>query len=79
MEADATKKSRLAVLFGEIDLIHFSNMTYWRQKVPSRADKAGYYCRQDRLEELRGKLADLTKPHKEVTDQAEAVHALKFS
>src|ERR1035441_3267566 len=39
----------------------------------------GYYRRQDRLEELRGKLADLTKPHKEVTDQAEAVHALKFS
>jgi hypothetical protein len=59
MEADATSKSRLAVLLEEIDLIQFSNITYWRQRVPSHAAKAGYYRRQDRLEELRGKLADL--------------------
>jgi hypothetical protein len=59
MEAAATSKSRLAVLLEEIDFIHFSNMTYWRQRVPSHAAKAGYYRRQDRLEELRGKLADL--------------------
>jgi hypothetical protein len=56
MEADATSKSRLAVLLEEIDLIHFSSMTYWQQRFPSHAAKAGYYRRQDRLEELRGKL-----------------------
>ena len=51
--------SRLDLLLEEIDLIHFANMTYWRQTVHGHASKAGYYRRQDRLEELRGKLADL--------------------
>jgi len=60
MDPEATKKQRIAVLHEEIDLIHYANELYWRQKNPSAAAMAEYYRRQDRLEEIRHELADLS-------------------
>ena len=62
MEVDATMNDRIAVLLEEIDLIHFANIEYWSETVHDHAATAAYYRRQDRLKELRSKLADLSTP-----------------
>jgi hypothetical protein len=59
MDSEATRKARIAVLHQEIELIHHANRLYWRQVNPGDAAKAGYYRRQERLEELRSELAEL--------------------
>lgn len=52
---------RIAALHEEIEIIHHANERYWRQADPSSAARADYYRRQDRLEEVRSKLAELQK------------------
>ncbi len=59
MDPEATGKQRVAVLQEEIHMIHHANELYWRRTKPSDADRAEYYRRQDRLEEIRRELAGL--------------------
>ncbi|MGA2979302.1 MAG: hypothetical protein ABSD76_06895 [Terriglobales bacterium] len=61
MDPEATREARIAVLEEEIEFVHYANELYWRQTNPSHAAKADYYRRQDRLEEIRGELAELQK------------------
>jgi hypothetical protein len=60
MDPEAIRKKRIAVLHEEIDFIHYANELYWRQTNPSTAAMAEYYRRQDRLEEIRHELAELS-------------------
>ena len=55
---EGRRKARIAVLLGEIDVIHRANELYWRHTKHSAAAKAEYYRRQDRLEEIRSELAE---------------------
>ncbi|MGB7148351.1 MAG: hypothetical protein WBD45_04315 [Terriglobales bacterium] len=50
----------MAALREEIDLIHYANELYWRQAKPSDAAKVEYYRRQDRLDEIRSQLEELS-------------------
>jgi len=61
MDPEAMREARIAVLEEEIEFVHYANELYWRQTNPSHAAKADYYRRQDRLEEIRGELAELQK------------------
>jgi hypothetical protein len=62
MEPEATSngKMRIATLIEEIDSMHFINRLYWERKAPSREARAEYQRRQDRLEEVRSELSELT-------------------
>jgi hypothetical protein len=42
MDPEARKKAIIAVLLGEIDVIHRANELYWREANPSDAAKADY-------------------------------------
>jgi hypothetical protein len=59
MDAEETRKARVAALQAEIDFIHYANELYWRQANPSSAAKADYFRRQNRLQEIRSELAKL--------------------
>ena len=59
MDPEAGRKARIAVLLGELDVIHRANELYWREANPGNGAKADYYRRQDRLEEIRSELAEL--------------------
>jgi len=59
MDPEARRKARIAVLLGEIDVIHRANQLYWREANPSDGAKADHYRRQDRLEEIRSELDEL--------------------
>jgi hypothetical protein len=61
MEPEARRKARIAVLLGELDVIHRANELYWREANPSHEAKAEHYRRQNRLEEIRSELAELQK------------------
>jgi hypothetical protein len=61
MDPGARRKARIAVLLGELDVIHRANELYWRETNPSNGAKSDYYRRQDRLEEIRSELAELQK------------------
>jgi hypothetical protein len=60
-DPEATRKARIALLCEEIDAIHFANVTYWQQTVHTVDAEAEYQSSQDRLEEIRRELAELTK------------------
>jgi len=59
MDPETRRKARIAVLQGEIDVIHRANELFWREANPGNEAKADYYPRQDRLEEIRSELAEL--------------------
>lgn len=59
MDSEAKRKARIALLQKEIEFVHHANELYWRQANPSNEAKAGYYRRQDRLDEIRSELAEL--------------------
>jgi hypothetical protein len=63
MPTEAKRKERIAVLHQEMDSLHRANNLYWQQTLRSDSDetKAGFYQRQDRLEELRSELDALRK------------------
>jgi hypothetical protein len=61
MDPETMRKAKIAVLHEEIDLIHHANELYWRQANADNANKAAYYRRQDRLEEIRSELTELRK------------------
>lgn len=51
----------MAVLRIEIDCIHHANKLFWEQKKDhGRNAKVEYYDRQNRLEEIRSELVELT-------------------
>jgi hypothetical protein len=51
----------MAVLRVEIDSIHHANKLFWEQKkAHGPKAKVEYYDRQDRLEEIRSALVELT-------------------
>jgi hypothetical protein len=60
MDHEDTRKVRIAMLQEEIQSIDYANKLYWRQPNPANAAKAEYYRRQDRLEEIRRELAELS-------------------
>jgi hypothetical protein len=60
MEHDSTRTARIAALKEEIHSIHAANALYWKQgENQTRAARAEYQRRQDRLEEIRSELAQL--------------------
>ena len=78
MEAETTRKgkARIAILIEEMDSIHSANKLYWERKAPSRGARARYQRRQDRLEEVRSELAELTGVGKRGPDQAREYRAV---
>jgi hypothetical protein len=51
----------MTVLSQELDSIHHANRLFWEQGTAhGRNAKVEYYCRQDRLEEIRSELAELS-------------------
>jgi hypothetical protein len=61
MGPEGTRQARMAVLSEEIDSIHYANRLFWeKKKAHGRRAKVGYYLRQDRLEEIRSELAELS-------------------
>ena len=61
MEPEGTSQARMAVLSEEIHSIHYANRLFWEQKrAHGRKAKVEYYRRQDRLEEIRSELAELS-------------------
>jgi hypothetical protein len=59
MDPEARRKARIAVLLGEMDVIHRANELDWREANPSDAAKADYCRSQNRLEKIRSELAEL--------------------
>jgi hypothetical protein len=60
MEIDAKKKARIAALGEEMDGIHFVNGLYWhRGKAATSEERAEYKRSLDRLDEIRGEIAQL--------------------
>lgn len=60
MEPDATARARIATLHEEIVTIDFANSLYWKQgQASSRAERAEYQQRLERLDEIRHELAQL--------------------
>lgn len=58
MKPDTQKKARIAALEKEIVSIHLVNRLYWERADAATSDaRAAYYCRLDRLEEIRNELA----------------------
>lgn len=61
MEPEGTSQARMAALSEEMHSIHHANKLFWEQKrARDRKAKVEYYRRQDRLEEIRGELAELS-------------------
>jgi len=61
MGSEGTWQAKMTVLNREIDSIHHANRLFWEQKrVYGREAKVEYYCRQDRLEEIRSEMAELS-------------------
>jgi hypothetical protein len=61
MGLEGTWQARMTVLNQEIDFIHHANRLFWEQKkAHGRKAKGEYYCRQDRLEEIRSEMAELS-------------------
>ena len=61
MGSEGTWQARMTVLNQEINSIHQANRLFWEQKkVHGRKAKGEYYCRQDRLEEIRSEMAVLS-------------------
>jgi len=51
----------MTVLSQEIDSIHHANRLFWEQGTAhGRNAKVEYYCRQDRLVEIRSEMAELS-------------------
>jgi hypothetical protein len=51
----------MTVLSQEIDSIHHANRLFWEQGTAhGRKAKVEYYYRQDRLEEIRSEMAELS-------------------
>jgi hypothetical protein len=61
MQNEITTQARIAALKEEIQTIDFANKLYWRQRRNSSVATAEYYRRQERLEEIRTELYELTK------------------
>jgi len=61
MGPEDTRQERMTVLSEEMHSIHHANRLFWEQKkARGRKAKVEYYRRQDRLEEIRGELAELS-------------------
>jgi len=61
MGPEGTRQAKMAVLRVEIDSIHHANKLFWEQKkAHGPKAKVEYYDRQDRLEEIRSALVELT-------------------
>jgi len=61
MGPEGTRQARMTVLSQELDSIHHANRLFWEQGTAhGRNAKVEYYCRQDRLEEIRSELAELS-------------------
>ena len=60
MKLEGTRIHRIAVLEEEVDSIHFANKVYWEQKRAGREATAEYERRQDRLNQVRTELFELT-------------------
>ena len=61
MGPERTRQTRMAVLSVEIHSIHHANRLFWEQKrTDGRKAKVEYYDRQDRLEEIRSELAEVS-------------------
>jgi hypothetical protein len=61
MEPDTTTRARIAALSKELEAIYVADTVYWRQDDHTRDDRAQYHRRQERLEEIRNELAELTR------------------
>lgn len=62
MPSDSSIQARLANLREEMDSIHLANGLYWKQgECHSREEMAEYERRQERLEEIRKELSELTE------------------
>jgi hypothetical protein len=59
MERDARTKARIAFLNEEMDVIHRANGLFWKQKDQTKASKAEYDFRNQRLEKIRAELDQL--------------------
>jgi hypothetical protein len=60
-KADTRTQARLAPLGKELDAIHFANTVYWKSKEHTREATAEHHRRQERLEEIRGEIAQLNR------------------
>jgi hypothetical protein len=61
MGSTSKKKARIAALSEEIDAIHAADLLYWQAgKLQTRAERAEYQLRQERLEKIRRELAQLS-------------------
>jgi len=61
MGPEGTRQAKMADLSAEIDSIHHANRLFWEQGTHhGREAKVEYYCRQDRLEEIRSEMAELS-------------------
>ena len=61
MGPEGTRQARITVLNQEIDSTHHANRLFWEQgNAHGRKAKVKYYCRQDRLEEIRSEMAELS-------------------
>jgi hypothetical protein len=56
---DTKSTAKINFLNQEMDEIHYANSLYWKQEGHSKAAKAQYQWRQDRLEEIRKELDQL--------------------
>jgi hypothetical protein len=56
MELDAKSKAKIAFLNEEMDAIHCASGLFWKQKVQTKASKAEYEFRNERLEKIRAEL-----------------------
>jgi len=58
--SDATARARIAILHEEIVTIDFVNSLYWNKgEALTRAERAEYHQRLERLAEIRRELAQL--------------------
>lgn len=58
MTQRAQTNAKIFVLNAEMDEIHYANSLYWNQgNIHSKAAKAEYEWRQERLEKIRAELA----------------------
>ena len=61
MGPEGTRQARMTVLSQEIDSIDHANRLFWEQGTAhGRKAKVAYYYRQDRLEEIRSEMAELS-------------------
>ncbi len=61
MGPEGSGQARMTDLSAEIDSIHHANRLFWEQGTArGRKAKVEYYYRQDRLEEIRSEMAELS-------------------